>query len=136
MKLLSTKGELVLVTIRAGPDWFVDAGATHASTVISFDAWTALLTFDAAPAEEITVDALTVNPPPGTHDTLPGSAMLRFRGAPEPESATVAPAPSVKSYLTTSPGVRAADAGASPATVTAAKRLATMASVLKITSGV
>ena len=78
---------------------------------------------------------LTVSPP-GPQVTFPGLLMVRFRGAPEPESTTVVPAPSVKSYFTTSPGVRAADAGASPATVTAAKRLATMASVLKTTRGV
>ncbi len=135
MKLASTRGELVLVTMRAGPDWLADEGATQASTVISFDACTALVTLVAAPADEITVDELTESPP-GTHDTAPGSSMVRFRGAPEPESATVVPVPPVKSYFTTSPEVRAAEAGASDATVTAAKRLATMASVLKTTRGV
>jgi hypothetical protein len=99
-----------LATSRAGPSWVMFAGCTHASTVIAFDANTGPNNAVAGPPLLIAVDEPIVNPPPGTHDTLPGDEIVRSKPA-GPESPTVDPLPSLKSYRMISPGVLAATTG-------------------------
>ena len=72
------------------------AGVTHASRVIALLALAASISFVAAPAESITVEALTTNPPLAIQRMAVSSCTMRSNGTPTPEtSVIVVPLPSV-----------------------------------------
>ena len=84
-------------TMRAGPVWVRLSAAIQASTVTELLSRTALTTFAAPAALEITVLVLT-DSAPGSQETAAGFAIVRLSGVPTPEvSLTVEPLPSLKS---------------------------------------
>jgi hypothetical protein len=84
-------GSAEMVAMRAGPFWVRFAGSIHASTVISPDAVTAELIFDAGPGVAMSVSPVTSSVPVPQLVAV-GVLMVRLSGVPTPDvSATVVP---------------------------------------------